>query len=387
MEMSVYEQNLAYRQRFLALSRPVMQPLPSARLATPANNRQASFRLKPTGLLTGVLVTVRVALTNTSASVATLANFGISNLASRLRLRDLSNNDRIDLRGRELHALNSARQEWLFGAAYNTNVNTGFGVNKPIFSAPATIAAGATANIVMQYYLPVAYSNTDLTGAILKNFADQTVEMTVELIDRPFGSVVPAENPNVGDAVYTLPSVGAANTAGIGYAGDAVIDVLEYYHDGRDEAFNYLPPIDLGMSYELKTTTLGGVVANAEVPLNFTSQRQTLSSYVVFDNGGVFGNGSEIVDFTLKEASTFERFRLNPAQIQLRERQVFMADTPFGAYYFGYRNEPINTLANGSVSLLMRANAVNANPRIFHTTEAFVANGVDLTTVPGLGSV
>lgn len=380
----LYQQNIAMRRLFIGNSRLVMQPLPAQSVA-PLTNRQATFRLKDTGVLVGCLVTVKARVTNGSAAVATLANFGISNLLSRLRLRDLSNNDRIDMDGRSLHAINSARQEWGFGAAYMSNQNTGFGVNKTIFSAPVTIAAGASADIVMQYFMPASYSRDDLAGAILKNYANQRVEITLDVNQLPFSGPA-GENPTgVGNAIYTCTTQAGAALSNYAVGSTVDINVVEYYYDGDNSAYQYLPPLDIGQTYELKTTVLGAPTALADFPIGYTSQRQTLSSYVVFDAAGTFLTNN-VVDFTLKASSTYEYFRLTPLEIALMERQCFMNDTPAGAYYFNFRSNPINTLVNGGMELNMKATAVPAGSRVFHSTEAIFNNGIDLRSLPSLDS-
>lgn len=383
----IFMQNDMLRAAFLSKARLVMRPVPAVSLA-PAASRIALFRLAATGLLIGTTITVTASLTNSSAATAVLSNFGLANLVKRIILTDLSNNQRVDVDGRSLHAINSARQGWLYGAAYNTGIPTGFGFNKPIFNAPATLAAGATTVVTMQYYVPAAYSKTNLRGAIQKNFFNNSVQITVELNDQIFGSQIAAEAPlRPVDSVYNATTLAGANLSGYTANSQVTVNCLEHYYDG-EEAYQYIPPLDVASTYEIKTVGLNTPTANSDYAINYVSQRENLSSYVIFDNAGTFGDVN-LLQSQLVDASSLIRHNLTSLEVALMERQIFMADTPDGATYFDYRNQPINTITNGAVALLMKWAVVNPGARVFHTIEAFLDNGIGIAggTVPSLSSV
>ena len=380
--LSLVQQNDILRQQFLAMTRPVRRPLPDVTI-NPAATRNVQFQLQRNGLLTGALITVTTVLTNASAAPAILSTFGLANLVKRLTLTDLSNNVRIDIDGRSLHALNSARQGWLYGAAYNTGIPTGFGANKPIFNAPVSLAAGASTTVTMQYWLPAAYSNTNLRGAIHKSFFNNAVQIGVELVDRPFGPQVAADAPlRPVDSVYLTTTLAGADASGYAAASSVVVSCLESYRDGPAEASQYLPPLDLASTYELKTTSLTTPTANADFAIAYASQRETLASYIIFDNGGTFSD-TNLLQSDLQEASSFVRHRMTQPQIALAERQTFMADTPDGTSYFDFRDFPINTITQGAIAMLMRWQQVLPGSRVFHTTESFLENGIAI----GNGSI
>ena len=380
---SLLAQNMQMRQLFIQRTNRVEQPVSGKSAINPTLETSIDFNLRTTGVLEKVIVTMRCRVTNGSAATAVLSNFGASNLVERFRLRDLSNEERIDVRGRELHIFNSARQESQFGSAYATNGGTGFGVNAPIFNAPASIAAGASADITMMWELPVAYDRSDMTGAILKNFTDQRVAVTVDVNKNNLaGSITPAENPNLGFNVYHTTTL--AGAALFVYTGNIEFDVLEVYRDTSDTSvLQFLPRLDIGTSYHLKTANPAGVVANTPFPIGFAAKRQTLSSIVVIDNGSIFNNGSDVTDFALRLSGGYDLFRKKPTQIQLAHRQMFDTDPPRGVYYFSYRGRPISQETNGTVTLDLTMNSVSPTLKLAHSTESMVLNGVDLGSVPG----
>jgi hypothetical protein len=179
---SLLAQNMQMRQLFIQRTNRVEQPVSGKSAINPTLETSIDFNLRTTGVLEKVIVTMRCRVTNGSAATAVLSNFGASNLVERFRLRDLSNEERIDVRGRELHIFNSARQESQFGSAYATNGGTGF-------TSPPTIVLSGTG------YTTTTCTLTNGVITAIANPANNNVYNTE--IDRRTNIAQPMANPTL----------------------------------------------------------------------------------------------------------------------------------------------------------------------------------------------
>ncbi len=322
--------------------------------------------IRNAGLLLGFIIEVEGTVLN-GATEATLAPFGTSNLIKEVRFDDLSNYTRIQTSGRHLSMLNSVRQGYGYGGAYAPNLPMGYGNNYDVFSGPATIAAAANADLRHMYYLPVAYGEDDLRGAIYMATVSGVSNLQITLNDSPFTG---AGNPV--DKVYT----GAADGA---WDGNVTVTVYQVYLDQIPRDPNtgtpILPLIDLDTVYDLKETTFSGMTPGQDFPMAYSNFRAFLSTIVIFDNNGTLNPGTDVNYFSLASANFTNIEKVSPRISALRTRQVLMSDLPDGTYLLDSRKTPINTINFGNMELNLNAITAPAGARCINGYEAFARVG------------
>lgn len=373
--------NLATRRYVLQTAQPMLQPLASA-TRTPAEvaagNNVISFVPRNVGLLRGFWVNVRGTLENeaTATQTANRTGRGVYNAVRRFTYWDLQNNQRVNTSGQHIGFLNTAKLGWGFGAAYAPNLPAGFGNNWAVNDLPATLADEATTPFSVWFYIPIAYSQDDLTGAIFTGVTGGTQRLTVEINANP-GYVA-------GDALFAM--MGGAGT-NIRYLPASTIycDVYQDYWDQlrRDPRGNpVLPQIDLGTSYLITDTALQGLVANQEFPIEFANYRKFLSTFVTFDNfngsngEAAFGVGADLQTIKLTTANYTNIEQVSPNLQALRSRVLIGSDWPRGVYYHDFRRKPIDTINYGSQQLTYTPISVAANAYLYVCWEAFADTAI-----------
>jgi hypothetical protein len=359
--VSAYNQNAAARKIVLDNSVLMVQPIASLTV-NPTQQNVINVQPQNVGLTLGFLCVVSCGVTNGAGTVANLTPLGVSNLVANFTYTDLQNINRIQTTGAHIALLNTVKQGFGFGGNYAPNIPVGIGGNNfPVFSGPATIAAAGTANLRMNYFLPLAYSSNDLRGAVYTNVVNATQNLQITLNKTPF---VGATDPT--NAVYSGNAAGA-------YTNTVTVTVYQVYRDQIPTSGNQpiLPIMDLNTVYDLKNTALTGMVVNQDFPFAFPNMRQFNSVLAIFDNGGTLGTGSDINYWSLVSANATQLFKLDPLTATLFARQTFMGDPPLGTYYFDFRNKPIDTISFGNMTLNLNALTVNAGANLQVLTEAF----------------
>jgi hypothetical protein len=357
-------QNAAARQIVLDNSVLMVQPIASLTV-TPANQNVLNIQPQNVGLTLGFLVVVSASVTNGAGTVANLTPLGAANLVQNFTYTDLQNINRIQTSGAHIALLNSAKQGFGFGGNYAPNIPVGIGgTNFGVFAGPATIAAAGVAALRMNYFIPLAYSSTDLRGAVYTNVVNATQNLQITLNKTPFVGAVPANDPT--NAVYSNNAAGA-------YTNTVTVTVYQVYRDQIPTNGNQpiLPIMDLNTVYDLKNTALSGMVVNQDFPFAFPNMRQFNSVIAIYDNGGNLNAGTDINYWSLVSANATQLFKLDPLTATLFARQTFMGDPPLGTYYFDFRNKPIDTISYGNMTLNLNALTVNAGASLQVLTEAF----------------
>ncbi len=354
------QQNAGARALVLATSVNMWQQIFSAAF-TPANQNVVNVPITNVGLITGFLVKVSGTLHNSDGSkTATLSAFGASNLLSSIVFTDLTNTIRIQTTGWHLGLINSAKQPLVFGGAYAPNVPVGYGNNWTVQSAPATIAHGADGSVQFYYYVPLAYSPSDLTGAMFASAinAQASLQLTINT------------NPLVDAGVDATLAVYGGSPGGWKSATTVTITVWQNYLDqlprypaGQTPPNSpygpyILPVTDLSNLYMLNNTAFSGLVVGQNFNIPFANYRTFLSTTVVYDNAGVLNVGSDINNFSLLASNTTQIFQYGPQEAALFARSTFMADPPTGCYYFSHRSSPIQTINFGNINLAVNPSAV-----------------------------
>jgi hypothetical protein len=354
-------QNAAARSIVLANSVLMVQPIGSITV-NPANQNVVNFTPQNVGLTLGFLVIGTAGVTNGATTAANLTPLGAANLLSNITYTDLQNINRVQTTGAHIALLNSAKQGFGYGGNYNPQLPLGIGAsNFGVYSAPATIAANGTGTLRMNYFVPLAYSGTDLRGAVYTNVVNATQNLQLTINKTPF---VGATDPT--------PAVYSGNAAG-GYTNTVTLTVYQIYRDQIPVANGQpiLPIMDLNTVYDLKNTIASGMVLNQDFPFAFPNMRQFNSVIAIYSNGTQLNAGTDINYWSLVSANATQLFKLDPLTAALFARQTFMGDPPLGTYYFDFRNKPIDTVSFGNMTLNLNASLVNANAYATYLTEAF----------------
>lgn len=333
----------------------------------PANQNVVNIPIQNVGLIKGFLIKVAGTLRNTDGALtATRSEFGASNLLSQIVFTDLNNQVRVQTAGWHLGLINSAKQPLVFGAAYAPNVPVDYGNNWTVQSAPTTIANSTNAAVQFYYYLPLAYSPSDLTGAMFAAVVNATSQIQITINPTPLVAA---------GVDATLACYGGAPGGWLA-ASNVTITVWQNYLDQlprRSDGSYILPQIDLSNMYELRNTALSGLVVGQDFGIQYANYRTFLSTCVVYDNAGVLNVGTDINYFGLQSANTTNIFKYGPQEAALFARSTFMADPPKGSYYFSHRNSPIQTQNFGNMQLVLNPSAVTAGAGVLVGFEDFAS--------------
>lgn len=315
------------------------------------------------GFLKGFLVEITATVNNTAAGALTLTPFGPANLLQQILFQDLSNNVRIQTAGWHMTAVASAKRNWVYGGAFTSDTPLGYGSNFAVVVAPATITAAVNATLVrMFYYVPVTYSDDDLRGGIYMNVVNATalLQLTINT-----NAVNQAAATDTSLQVYTGNA--AATLTGVN------IIVYQSYIDQVPigKGGPVLPPLDISTIYELKNTTLSGLVANQDFPIPFANFRDFMSTCIVYDNqaaGVIPGNATtpktfgtaDINYFSLQSANFTNIWKFDTIVAALRTRNILGDDVPPSMYYFDHRRKPVSTVQYGNMQINLNPSLVNA---------------------------
>jgi hypothetical protein len=319
--------------------------------------------IRNVGLLLGFIVEVTGGVTNGAGTTATRTAFGNANMISQIRFDDLSNYTRIQVPGWYLALLNSVRQGFGYGGVYANNIPMGYGDNFDVYQGDATIAAAGTSTLRMMYYVPIAYSSTDLRGAMWMSTVSATSNLQITIPANPFTG-----NGNPIGFVYTGNAAGA-------WTDTVTITVYQVYLDQVPRMQNgqpILPMQDLNTIYELKQTTFTTPTSGQDFPMAYSNFRSFLSTTAVFDNGGTYNTGSDVNYWSLASANFTNIWKVTPEIAALDSRMSIMTDFPAGTYFFESRDIPINTINFGNMELNLNATGtISAQARVLVGYEAF----------------
>lgn len=372
--MNANQLNSAIRGLILNNSIERVQNIFSATI-DPSKQNVIDITPRMVGLIKGFYVDVEIDFTVAAGAALALTDYGAANALQQIVFTDLQNNTRVQTSGWHLHAINTARMRNPFGSALTPDAfPVKYGVNWDVISAPASPAAASSATVKMRYFVPLAYSDHDLRGAVYAGVTNATMNLQLQLANAQQFAVAAA---NATLACYS------GNTAVLN---NYRVNVYQLYLDQLPVAQNgqiLLPPMDLSTVYELKNTALTSMTANQDFPVSYANFRRFLSTTAIYDNGGTLGNGSDINYWSLVTANYTQIFKVTPFEQALFTRNRIGVDYPKGTYYFDHRNKPIDTIQYGNVELNLNAKTVNAGARLLVGFEDFAT----INTVTGAGSL
>lgn len=363
-QLSPAQINSIARQLIRASAVDMLQPIFSQTFTASGtqniSNTQPQVNVVPrnVGLIKGFWVKVSAIVTNGSAVQIDLADLAPATLLSQIQFNDLNNNTRIQTTGWHVNFINSIKSRRPFG----TSMVRTSGIDSPIdyganwtqqISAPATIAAAAAGTVVMWYWVPLAYSNEDLRGAVYANVVNATMQLNLTFNPNP----VAANGTDSTSALYVGDAGGSIALARIS---SATVTVYQSYLDQLPvgNAGVVLPILDLATIYELKNTALSSIVANTDFPIQYSNFRDFLSTTLIYVNTaatGARGVGADINYLALQSANFTNIWKKEPGLIALQTRNHLQTDMPPGVYYFGSREKPISTTQYGNMQLILNA--------------------------------
>ncbi len=369
--VSPAQQNAAARSLVLASSVERIQNVFSQSIDS---TKQSTINIIPrnVGLIKGFFVDIVADFTVGATTPAALTKLGAANILKQITFVDLQNNTRIQTTGWHIHLVNTARQSAPYGVANALSASpVGYGNNFDVMSAPAAPAALATGKIKMRYYIPLAYSDFDLRGAVYAGVVNATQNLQLVL--------------NTGAFVASGDATEAVYTGNSGTIGNVQINVYQHYLDQLPAGNGgpILPMQDLSTIYELKNTTLTSMQAGQDFPIPYSNFRSFLSTFAIWDNGGALNAGSDINYWALTSANYTNLFKYGPLESALLSRNRIGVDYPAGVYYFDHRTKPLNTIQYGNLELNLNASSVGTNSKVLVGFEDFAM----INVISGAGSL
>lgn len=319
------------------------------------------------GIVKGFVLKVVAKIKNNSATdAASLTNFGPANLLKQVTYYDPNNQRHIETSGWHIALVNTIKGQKPFGSSTATDSPISYGDNYDIIDAPATIAAGATATVVMHYWIPLAYSDTDLSGAVFANVAQSKQRLRLEFATDSTAFVATGENEL--EAVYVSDDA------------DLTMEEISYtcYQHYLDQlpmnnGQYVVPSIDLSTIYLLENTVQAGLTPNADFAVQYGNLYRYLSTIAIFDNGGTITPKGADVNYLAQRTANFSDYRkASPDTWNLETRKLIGTDLPPSVYLAENRNRPIYTLQTGNQTFVLNPKTVNQNARLILAYESFV---------------
>lgn len=354
-----YELNAQARAIVLANAVERVQQVYSNTVAAASQN-VLNIPNRNVGLIKGFIVKISASVTNGATNPANLTKLGPANILSQIVFTDLQNNTRIQTAGWHMHLLNTAKLGKPFGVPWQSITSpVAYGANYTDISAPATLAANASGTVNMYYYVPLAYSSTDLRGALYANVVNATMNLQLTINTAAFVAS--------GDATLGVYSGNS------GTVGNVTVTVFQHYLDQIPQTQNgpVLPMMDLQTFYDIKNTNVNGLTVTQDFPIPYANYRSFLSTFFIYDNGGTLNAGTDLNYIALQSANFTQLYKTTPFELALIAQNEIGTDYPSGVYYMNHRNKPINTNQYGNMELVLNPSTVNASAQVLVGYEAF----------------
>lgn len=360
-QQALSQANLANRAMVLQQSVNMLQPF-TTQTVFPAN--QPSLTLTPNfvGLIKRFYLVFTGTIANTGSTTINLTQWGLANLISNLIYTDPQNNQRHNTIGLHLALLSSAKRNRPFGTALpiNTTYTIG-GANNiasmlnsptaqwPVFQAPLTIASGTSGTFRAVFEVPLAYSDTDLRGAVYSNLvnATQNIQITFNPQAVTAGTV---------DDTYAVYSGAAGSAGNISSITCTAYQEYLYQLPQAQDGTPILPGLDLSTVYQLKNTNNIGITANQNFQYSYSNFNSFVSTIALYNSTGTSaGNlvGSDVNYWQLTAANLTAIWKKEPLLVSQDSRERLLFDMPKGGYYFDSRLAPILTNQFGNVQLTL----------------------------------
>lgn len=348
--------NMMARQFVLEKAINMWTPLAPITPVGDPRGQVLNIQAKNVGLIKRFIVEVSFNLAQSAAESFARTMMGPANIFSNFTLTDLNNIQRINTTGWHITLLATARRRQAFAAAFTNDSPVLMGSNIPVAVAPTPITTIQPVRFFFE--IPVAYSDTDLRGAIYAatTGANVSLQMTVN------ASLVAATGVNPTLSVYQ------SSTAAVGTITGFTVTVYQNYLDQIPMAQNnqpILPLIDMSYAYMLINTVLIGLAVGQENSLPYANWRSYMSTIVIYDNFGSASTPATDVNYwAIQVANSTNIIKWDPYMTALITRTYIADDMPAqtarSVYYFDHRDRPINTDQFGNQLFVLNPAQVQA---------------------------
>lgn len=350
-------QNMAARKAILASAIMMKQQI-YTKTSTLAADPVLRVSPRFVGLGIGFWLQVDATFSNTGSTAAVLtSSFGPANVVDTIQFNDLNNQIRIMAKGWQIELTNTVKSKRIYGSSLVQTTGEDspvpYGSNYNVITATPSIAGAGTGTVRMIYWIPLAYTDTDLRGSIWLGVNNATAQLQITMNQTPWAV-------NTGDttnAVYTGAGTSAATMTGY------TVTVTQVYYDQVPYGTGgpLLPATDIGTAYQLLWTNFSNVTPNIDFPMQYTNYRQFLSTFAIYNNNGTTGRSvSDVASWSLQSANFTNIWKLPDSLIALQTRNIIGSDVPVGVRYFSSRGKPIATNQYGNMELVLNATTASA---------------------------
>ena len=356
--------NMAQRNLVIKNSVPREQVIFSQTIA-PTTNSQLNISPRYVGLCKRFTVEILGTINNTGTVNINLDTRGLANILSQVTFIDLNNNTRIQTTGLHLALLADAKRHRPYAGTYQANTANGNNLSKSmnvnpatwgVYQAPAIIAAGESGTFRMVYEVPLAYTDTDLRGAVWLGQVNATANLQINF------------NPNIlviapGDSLFAVYNGGAGAAASLG---SCTVTVYQEYLDQLPTYANglpVLPDLDMSTIYELKNTRFTGIPSGSDYPISYANFRSFVSTFIAYNSTGTYAGlltGQDLNYLAVQTANFTKLWQTDPLMVAQNSREVLTMDQPPGIYYLPTRDKPISTSQYGNVEAILNPSAGGA---------------------------
>jgi hypothetical protein len=353
-------QNMQARQLIIQEAREMWQVTNTNTVAAPIIGVPQNIPLRNIGMCKRLLleVTGTVAAAG-GADTQTLTKWGLANIFSQVTVTDLANYNRIQTTGWHLYTLACLRRQLVYGGAYPNDAPVQMGSNLQVNNGPSEVNAATGAQTFRMFFeLPLAYSDTDLRGAIYSAVVNATWQVSYTI------------NPSffVANAADPTTAVFISNGATLGVLSNVVVKTHQIYLDQLPFAQNgqpILPYYDLATGYLIQNTNFANTLTQGQDGVfQYPNFRSILSATILYDNNGAQNPGTDINYIGIQAANLVFLLQVDPFTISLRTRNTIGDDLPPGAYCLETRVSPINTTAYGNMQIVINASNVGATTNV-----------------------
>jgi hypothetical protein len=347
------QQNLAARNAIITSAREMWQVTNTNTIAAPIVGVPQNIALRNIGMCKRLILEVTGTVAATGAETQNLTPWGMANFFSQVIVTDLANYNRIQTTGWHLYSLATLRRQMAHGAAFVNDAPVLMGANIAVNDAPSSVNAGTGAKSFRMFFeLPLAYSDTDLRGAIYSAVVNATWQVSYT-VNPNFFVAAGADKTN---AVYQ------SSSAVLGTLSNVTVKTHQIYLDQLPFASNgqpILPYYDLATGYLIQNSTLTNPPAvGMDYPIQYPNFRSILSAMLQIDNNGAQNAGNDINYIGIQAANLVYLLQVDPNTIALRTRNTIGDDFPPGNYCLETRMSPINTTAYGNMQIVLNMSSV-----------------------------
>lgn len=350
------QQNMAARNLIIQTAREMWQ-ITNTTTGLSSTSPQQNIALRNVGLNKRIVLEVTGTITAGGGETLTLTKWGLANILSQVIVTDLANYNRINTTGWHLYALACLRRQLIYGAAYPSDTPTGFGSNIQVNNATAVVSAATGAKTFRIFYeLPLAYSDTDLSGSIFAAIVNGTWQLSYTIN----AGWIANQGADPSLAVYQSslnPGTGTLTAVTV-KVHQIYLDQLPYSSNGQP----VLPYFDLATGYLIQNTGFSvAPTQGIDYPIQYPNFRSILSAIFIVDNGNP--NPAAGTDFNyigIQAANLVFLYQTDANTVALRTRNTIGADLPANAYALETRISPINTTAYGNMQIVFNMSTVNS---------------------------